>query len=418
MSLYGVMRTGVSGMNAQTNRLSVVADNVANVNTTGYKASSCEFSSLLLSGSDMNYECGSVLTAVRHHIDAQGSLAGTSSLTDLAIQGSGFFIVSDPGGASFLTRAGSFVPDAEGKLVNAGGFTLMGFPLTDGKPDPIINSTGNLMPVDLDDLPLAASPSTKGRFTANLPSAAEAVDLAKLPSLNGAETSFTAKSSMITYDKLGAEVKLDIYFTKKGEDQWEVAVFDGRDAASGGGFPYASGPLETLTVQFGDDGQLTAGGTHSMAFGLPGGVDFTLDLSGSTQLAADYSVRTATADGMPAGDPDRMEITAEGVIYGIYGDGTRVPLYQIPLAQVASPNQLTPLAGNVYTTSAQSGAIEIGFAQTEGFGTIRSAMLEQSTVDLAGQLTQMIDAQRSYTANSKVFQTGSELMDVLVNLKR
>ncbi len=418
MSLYGVMRTGVSGMNAQTNRLAVVADNVANVNTTGYKSSSCAFSSLLLSGNDLNYECGSVLTTVRHHTDVQGSLTGTASLTDLAVQGSGFFIVSDPGGASFLTRAGSFVPDAEGKLVNAAGFTLLGFPLTGKKPDSIINSTGNLVPVDLEDLPLVASPSTEGRFAANLPSAAEETDPSKLPSLNGAATSYTAKSSIVTYDKLGAELKLDIYFTKTGDNQWEVTVFDGRDAASSGGFPYGSGPLGTLDLEFGDNGQLPAGGTYSMSFEIPGGADFTLDLSRSTQLAADYSVRAASANGMPAGDPDRLEITSEGLIYGIYDDGTRVPLYQIPLGHVASPNQLTPLAGNVYTTSANSGSIEIGFAQSEGFGSIRSATLEQSTVDLAGELTQMIDAQRGYTANSKVFQTGSELMDVLVNLKR
>lgn len=413
-----MMRTGVSGMNAQTNRLSVVADNVANVNTTGYKSSSCEFSSLLLSDNDMNYECGSVLTTVRHHADAQGNLAGTSSLTDLAIEGEGFFIVSDPAGTSFLTRAGSFVPDSDGKLVNAAGFTLLGFPLSAGEPDPIINSTSNLVPIDLNDLPLLASPSTEGSFAANLPAGAETADPAKLPSLNGGDASFTAKSSIITYDSLGAEVKLDIYFTKTGDNSWEATVFDGRDAASGGGFPYASGPLTTQNLTFESDGQLTAGGADTMSFTIPGGADFTLDLGGTTQLAADYAVRAATADGMPAGDPASFDITRDGLIYGVYDDGTRVPLYQIPVAKVVSPDLLTPLAGNVYAPSAESGDMEIGFPQSAGFGSIRSNTLEQSTVDLAGELTEMIDAQRSYTANSKVFQTGSELMDVLVNLKR
>lgn len=418
MSLYGVMRTGVSGMNAQTNRLSAVADNVANVNTTGYKSSSCEFSSLLLSNNDMNYECGSVLTKVRLHADTQGSLSGTSSLTDLAIDGQGFFIVSDAGGQSFLTRAGSFVPDSEGQLVNAAGFTLLGFPLSLGEPSPIINSTSNLVPIDLNNLPFVASPSTTGSFTANLPANSEVVESSKLPSINGAETSFSAKSSLITYDSLGGEVKLDIYFTKTGENSWEVTAFDGRDADSGGSFPYESGPLSTLSLTFGNDGQLTSGGSDTLSFTIPGGSEFTLDLAGTSQLVGDYSVRKATTNGMPAGDPDSVEITRDGLIYGVYGDGTRVPLYQIPLAKVTSPNLLTPLAGNVFAPSAGSGNIEIGFAQSTGVGAIRSQMLEQSTVDLAGELTEMIDAQRSYTANSKVFQTGSELMDVLVNLKR
>ena len=122
MSLYGVMRTGVSGMNAQANRLSTVAENVANVNTTGYKSSSCEFSSLLLSTCAGSYESGSVLTDVRTHIGTQGSLINTASVTDLAISGDGFFIVADEDGTPYLTRAGSFVSDGDGALVNAAGF--------------------------------------------------------------------------------------------------------------------------------------------------------------------------------------------------------------------------------------------------------------------------------------------------------
>lgn len=418
MSLYGVMRTGVSGMNAQSNRLSVVAENVANVNTTGYKSSSCEFSSLLLSGRDMNYECGSVLTAIRLHADVQGNLSGTSSITDMAVNGSGFFIVSDPDGRSLLTRAGSFIPDSEGQLVTAAGYTLLGVPLSGGEPDPIINGTSNLVPIDLNDLPLIATPSTEGSFRANFPASAESVDASTLPSLNGADASFTAKSSMTTYDRLGAEVKLDIYLSKTGDGAWEVTVYDGRDADSSGGFPYGSDALSSMALNFDPDGQLISGEPDTITFEIPGGADFTLDLSGTTQLASGYAVRAATANGMPAGDPATVEITRDGVIYGIYDDGSRVPLYQIPLARVASPNLLTPLAGNVFATSADSGDIEIGSAQSEGFGSIRSAMLEQSTVDLAGELTEMIDAQRGYTANSKVFQTGAELMDVLVNLKR
>ena len=134
MSLYSVMRTSVSGMSAQSNRLATVADNVANVNTTGYKRAYSEFSSLLLSICPGDYSSGAVLTSVRHAIGQQGALMNTTSVTDLAVSGNGFFVVSDKNGTPYLTRAGAFVPDGNGNLMNAAGFQLMGYPLTAGAP--------------------------------------------------------------------------------------------------------------------------------------------------------------------------------------------------------------------------------------------------------------------------------------------
>jgi flagellar hook protein FlgE len=115
---------------------------------------------------------------------------------------------------------------------------------------------------------------------------------------------------------------------------------------------------------------------------------------------------------------ERTEIDDEGVVYAVYENGARVPTYQIPLANVVSPDRLTPLVGDVYTTSAESGDIQIGFATQGGLGGITSSALEQSNVDLANELTNMIEAERHYSVNSKVFQTGADLLDVLVNLKR
>lgn len=418
MSLYGVMRTGVSGMTAQANRLSTVAENVANVNTTGYKGASCEFSSLLLSTCVGGYESGSVLTSVQNHISAQGSLINSTSMTDLGISGNGFFIVSDSEGVPFLTRAGSFVADGDGTLVNAAGYNLMGYRLDPDQPGVTVNGYTNLTPVNLEDLALSATPSTEGSFTANLPSAAETVAAADLPSGNTATADFTAKSSLITYDKLGSEVKLDIYFSKTGDGAWELSVFDSADAASGGGFPYAAGPISTSSLTFDGNGELAAGQPNAVTFTVPGGESFDLDITGLSQLSTGYVVLGAGANGNPPSGAQISEISREGIVYASYENGTRVPVYRIPLAHVTSPDKLTPLAGNVYTTSSSSGDVEIGFAQTGQLGDIVSNALEQSTVDLASELTQMIDAQRSYTANSKVFQTGSELMDVLVSLKR
>ncbi len=418
MSLYGVMRTGASGMNAQTTRLSTVADNVANVNTTGYKAASCEFSSLLLSTADINYECGSVLSKVRHQVSAQGGLTGTTSLTDLAISGQGFFVVSDAAGTPFMTRAGSFVPDGAGDLVNAAGFKLLGYRIDPYEPEIVVNGLTNLQPVNMASLALSATASTEGRLKTNLPSAATAVGAGDLPSLNLAGSKFTAKSSLIAYDNLGAEVKLDVYYAKTTTGTWEVTVYDGRTAAAGGSFPYSSPALATDTLSFGADGKLDPAETGKIALTVPGGKPFTLDVTGTTQLAADYTVVSAAANGTPAGRPDKIEIARDGYVYALYDSGARIPVYRIPMGRVTSPDRLTPLPGNVFTASADSGAVEIGFPRAGGLGDVISSALEQSTVDLAGELTTMIDAQRSYTANSKVFQTGSELMDVLVNLKR
>ena len=130
MSLYGMMRTGTSGMAAQANRLSAVSDNIANSDTDGYKAATAEFSSLVVPGSPGQYNSGGIDTTIRHSVNQPGSIRYTTSSTDLALQGNGFFIVTDSSAVPYLTRAGSFVPDAQGNLVNTAGYYLMGYPYT------------------------------------------------------------------------------------------------------------------------------------------------------------------------------------------------------------------------------------------------------------------------------------------------
>ena len=137
MGLYGMMRTSASGMAAQANRLSTVADNIANSGTTGYKRASAEFSSLILQSSQSEYTSGSVDTNIRYAISEQGSFKFTTSATDLGIKGNGFFVVPNDAGKTFLTRAGSFVPDGSGNLVNAAGYKLMGYPAIGGVPRPL-----------------------------------------------------------------------------------------------------------------------------------------------------------------------------------------------------------------------------------------------------------------------------------------
>ncbi len=405
-------------MSAQAGRLATVAENIANVNTNGYKRASTEFSSLLVEASESDYTSGSILTTVRHSVTEQGSPLSTTSPTDLAVKGDGFFVVTDSAGTPFLTRSGNFVKNENGELVNAGGFTLMGYPLTGSGPNIVVNGYSGLVPVSLSTLALTAAPSTTGTFTANLPSNATATPAASLPSTNSATAQYTGKSSLVSYDNLGNEVLLDAYFTKTGANSWESAVYNRADATNGG-FPYTSGPLTTATLAFdGTTGALTGASANSLAIPVPNGATLNLDLSKMSQLATDYTVLGAKADGNPPSGVDLLQITTDGTVYATFENGSRIAVFKIPLATVASPDNMRQLAGNVFEATKSSGDVQVGFADTSGMGSILSSTLEQSTVDLASELTTMIDAQRGYSANSKVFQTGAELMDVLINLKR
>lgn len=420
MSLYGVMRTGVSGMNAQSNRLSTVADNIANSSTNGYKRASLEFATMLINRGAGEYTSGGVNSRIRYNVTEQGNLYYTTSVTDLAIAGNGFMVVSDGNGTPFLTRAGSFVPDGNGDLVNAAGYYLMGYDLSSGAPAPVAGGIGGLTRVNISHSALQAVPTTIGKLAANLPAGADSVPAGSRPSDNLAGAQYTAKTSLVTYDNLGNEVVLDVYLTKTADNTWEVAVYNQADAAAGSDpFPYSSAALATGTLDFDPaDGSLTDTSLSALSFTIPGGKTFDLDLSDMVQLGADFRVLDATVNGNAPSPVDRIEIDADGTLYTVYESGARVATYKIPLADVPSPDNLTALPGNVYMPSTASGAVQVGFSTAGGMGTLVSGALESSTVDLASELTIMIEAQRGYTANSKVFQTGSELLDVLVNLKR
>ena len=393
MSLYGVMRTGVSGMNAQSSRLSTVADNIANASTNGYKRASAEFASMLINSGSGEYTSGGVNTRVRYNVSEQGNLSYTTSVTDLGIAGNGFMIVTDGNGTPFLTRAGSFVPDGSGNLVNAAGFYLMGYDLANGAPAPVAGGISGLSRVNISASQLKATASTLGKFSANLPSTATIVAAAALPSTNSANATYTAKSSMVTYDSLGKEVVLDIYMTKTADNTWEIAVYNKADAAAGANsFPYSSAALATGTLNFDPtSGSLTAASLSSLSIAIPGGSAFNLDLKGMVQLASDYRVLDATVDGNAPSAVDRIEIDEDGTLYTIYESGARVATFKIPLADVASPDNLTALPGNVYMPSSESGAVQVGFSTTGGMGSIVSGALEASTVDLASELTAMIE---------------------------
>lgn len=419
MGLYGSMRTAVSGMGAQANRLGTISDNVANSNTPGYKRASADFSSLTLQGGGQEYASGNVLTNIRNEVSTQGSLISSSSNTDLAIKGDGFFLVEGADGRVFLTRAGSFHRDGSGNLVNAAGFKLLGYSAKDST-DAVTNGTAGLTAVSVGNFSsLQSNPTTSGRLFVNLPFGDAVTAPADLPSANASTAKFSGKTSLLTYDKVGNPVTLDVYFAKKASGEWEVAVYNRADAdATSKGFPYSSPALATTTLSFDASGKFTSTSPKSLTLTIPNGEALTLDLSSSTQLASPYTPFDAKTNGNGPSEVDRIDIDPKGSVYAIYKNGERVEAFKIPFAKVPSPDNLTPHSGNVFSVSSTSGEMLIGRPNVGGFGGLLSGTLEQSTVDLGSELTNMIEAQRNYTANSKVFQTGSELLDVLVNLKR
>ncbi|CDM56496.1 MULTISPECIES: flagellar hook protein FlgE [Rhizobium] len=436
MSIFGSMKTAVSGMNAQANRLSTVADNIANANTTGYKAVSSAFSSLVLPSTSGNYNSGGVQTSVRQSVSEQGDISYTTSSYNLAISGDGFFIVQSPDGVPVLTRAGDFSKDDQGNLVNAAGFKLMGYSYDAGAPAVVVNGFSGLVPINVNQSGLTAIASTTGTFTGNLNSNAN-VATGNLPASNTAPiTTDTKQMSMVGYDKLGNTIQYDFYFTKTAgataasagpppvaatSGTWQVAVFRHADAATGGtsSFPYtpaATALVGTTGLTFDTNGKMASTGAMTITDPVTGGA-IAMDLSGFTQLASEFA-GSGTPNGQAASPVDSVSIDKDGTVYAKYKDGTSKPLYRVPLATVASPDNMTLMSGNVYSANGQSGVTVTGFPQTNGFGSIQAGALESSNVDLAGELTEMIESQRSYTANSKVFQTGADIMDVLVNLKR
>jgi flagellar hook protein FlgE len=415
MGILDTMRTSVSAMSAQANRLGTVGDNIANSATIGYKSASTEFSALVLQAGKSDYVSGSVQTHVRYGISAQGALSFTTSATDLAVQGNGFFVVSGSDGRTYLTRAGSFVKDGDGNLVNSAGFKLMGYNIGPGAAS---SGSAGLVPVNIGAFALQASASTEGQLSVNLPSNSNVVAAANLPAANAATAAFSGKTSLVTFDSLGNQVVLDVYSANKGGGNWEVSVYDHATANATGGFPYSSGPLASNTFNFDSMGKLTTASPNALSFTIPGGSTFSLDLSKTTQLAADYTVLSTAVNGNSPSSVDSVSIKADGTLEAIFGNGQRSAMYRIPLGNVPSPDNLETLAGNVYSVTQESGGMIVGTAGLGGLGSIASDALEQSTVDLASELTTMIAAQRAFDSNSKVFQTGSELTQTIIALKR
>jgi flagellar hook protein FlgE len=413
---FGLFNTSVMGMAAQSDALANISENIANSSTVGYKESSTQFLTVLNGFQNSEAFGGGVETRSRYNITGQGALQHTGAATDLAIKGAGFFVVTDGSGTTMLTRAGSFVPDAQGRLVNAAGYYLMGFSAANAPSSTTSNALSSMQLIKVRTDKLFASASTAGTLSANLPAGATIVAAANLPSTNSATAQYSAKTSLTTYDNLGNAVKLDVYYAKTGANTWEMSAYNSADASASGGFPYASAALTTQTLTFSAaNGGLTSSSPVSIA--IPGGATVALDISNTTQLGAGFSVNNANVNGNSAGAISQIQIGSDGSLNYLLDNGQSIPAFKIGLANVASPTNLTSLNGDVFAANSDSGQIYVGSPGTGGLGTILSQTLESSTVDLATELSSMIISQRAFTANSQVFQVASDVLQVLNNLK-
>ncbi len=424
---------GLSGMQAYASHLNVIGNNLANVNTIGFKSSRMTFQDLLYQtalGSSRNpNQIGlGVQTAAVDSLFSQGSLQGTGVVTDLAIQGSGFFVMSDALGGRVFSRAGNFSLDKNGNLANSVGALAQGYTTRDANGNIVTSGAlGNI------NIPpgLTAEPRQTSVFSAttNLNASARVDDPAT--TLNEAEIYST---TLQVFDSLGARHDLTITFTPQDTDgdalleEWDYEVtVDGAEVqggASGTPFPLASG-----TISFGPDGKLVlpAGDVTILTPAWTNGADaqsirWQLFRSTGDSMLTGYDGSSATStvnqDGYSAGTLRTLVINNDGLVDGVFTNGSTLHIARLALATFNNPNGLLKAGFNGYLEATSSGSATIGAANTGGRGAIAASSLELSNVDITQELTDMITAERGYQANSRIITTTDQVIQEALNLKR
>ena len=409
----------LSGLNANQQKLNVIGNNLANINTVAFKASSVQFMDLVSqtvgggSANPMQVGLGVTTGAISPNFN-QGGLENTGVPTHVAIQGRGFFVVGSGSNDRSYTRAGDFSFDANGRLVSAEGLPVQGYTqvdpltgdvITTGQPSDIVIPPGVLR---------APGPTTLFGTNTNLDASAAVGD------------TFTA--SVQIYDALGAEHVATVTYTNTGPGAWgyDISV-DGADVT--GGTPGTPSSIGTGTVTFSPTGVLTAPAADvvitspAWANGAAP-TNFTWDLvdaTGTPSLtgyAAASSTSSITQNGFAAGSISPISIDSLGRIQATIGTGRTVTIAQLALANFSNPQGLVKLGANRFAETEVSGIANVGTAATGGRGSVFGGALEQSNVDIAQEFTQMILAQRGYQANSRSITVIDELLVETLNLKR
>jgi flagellar hook protein FlgE len=433
MTISSSLNAGVAGLTANATRLATISDNIANSATFGYKRVEADFHSMVISSRGGTYSAGGVRTTTQRLIDQSGALVATSNPTDLAVRGRGMLPVAKitdiaaGNGASqmYLATTGSFRTDSDGYLRSASGLVLLGWPaLPDGTVPTYPRDTADgLTPVQINVNQFSGEPTTRIDLAVNLPAT----------STEAGATGIIEESSIEYYDNLGTSENLVVQFTPTvpgtgASNEWTMTI---SDTASPGTV------IGEYTLTF-DDGR-TAGGTllsvntvsggpydpatGSLIVNVAGGpMEVNIGLLGApdglTQLSDTFAPVSISKDGYPVGNMTSVEVDGNGFVHAFFDTGITRTIYQIPLVDMPNPNGLVTLDQQTYLASPDSGSYFLWNAGDGPTGDIVAFAREESTTDVAGELTAMIETQRAYSSNAKVIQTVDEMLQETTNIKR
>ena len=433
MTISSSLNAGVTGLSVNASKLATISDNIANSKTYGYKRADAEFSALALTSSEGSYTAGGVRVSTYRDVAKNGSLTSTANPLDLAVGGKGMLPVTqyssidNQSGVTplLMTTTGSFQPDSEGIVRTATGLVLMGFAADlDGNilAEPR-DSVSGMEPVRVVYNQFAANRTDSVQLGANLPATATQAGSSGDPYTINIEY----------FDNLGAPQVLKAIFTPSvpatgSSNTWNLTL---NDSDSGGA------SVAEFTIEFDDTAgtggsilSITAisGGTYDAATGnldlaVPSGpIAMNVGRPGTsdqlTQLSGAFSPTGVTKNGWPVGSLTGVEIDDNGFLSALYDTGFSRVIYQIPLASVANPNGLTTLDNQAFAVSPDSGPFYLWDAGDGPTDSIIGYAREESTTDIAGELTQLIQTQRAYSSNAKVIQTVDEMLQETTNIKR
>ncbi|WP_213781225.1 flagellar hook protein FlgE [Caballeronia sp. dw_276] len=404
---------GLSGLSGASSDLDVIGNNIANANTVGFKQSQAQFADMY---------ANSVATAVNNQVGigtklaevqqqfGQGTITTTNQALDVAINGNGFFQLSD-NGASVYSRNGVFHLNADGTIGNSAGLLLMGYA---ADKSGIVNSAATVpLTVSTANLPPVATKNVKFGFNLNSQSA----DIPATTAFSATDSStYSATSSINVNDSLGGTHQVAVYFVKNSTGSWTAYGTTGTPPAPVG--PNADGKLGT--VAFDASGNMT--GSSKFNFTIPDGAvagktqALTMDFAGTTQFGATSGVQSSSQDGAASASLTGFSVGTDGTLTGNYSNGNTQALGQIALANFANQNGLQDLGGNVYAQTGASGAAQVSVPGATNHGTLQGGAVENSNVDLTSELVNLITAQRNYQANAQTIKTQQTVDQTLINL--
>jgi flagellar hook protein FlgE len=402
------MRIALSGMNAATADLNVTSNNIANSNTTGFKESRAEFGDVFAASayglSKNAIGAGVRLQAVAQQF-GQGNINFTGKNLDLAINGQGFFTLSDNGSLVY-SRAGNFGADKDGYVVNPSGQRLQVY-----LPNGTGFDTGRMSDLQLSTGDSAPQATSNVTVQSNLPANATAPAVSPFDPTD--PNTYNRTTSLTVYDSLGAAHSQSLYFVKTGTaNQWQVYNYVDGTAVGG-----------AQTLQYSPTGALTSPSPGQIA--LPGytpttgaaAMNITLDFGNSTQFGDTFGLSSLTQDGYTTGRLTGIEVGADGVVQARYTNGVSTPLGEVAMTNFANPQGLQPQGNNAWAETSESGQPRRGQAGTAEFGAVQGGALESSNVDLTAQLVNMITAQRNFQANAQMIQTDDQITQTVINIR-